>query len=119
MIFIVDDDHATRNSLCLLLETEGLEAEGFAAGRPFLDAARPVKGDCLVLDVHMPGMSGLDVLAELRRRGDRLPVIVLTGRLDRLTHARALAGGAFAVLEKPAKFDELLGLLRGASRAVC
>jgi FixJ family two-component response regulator len=119
MIFIVDDDHATRNSLRLLLEIEGFEAEGFAAGRPFLDAARPVDGDCLILDLHMPRMSGLEVLAELRRRGDRVPVIILTAVSDILLRQRALAGGAFAVLEKPAKFDELLALLRGASRVTC
>jgi len=119
MIFIVDDDHATRNSLRLLLETEGFEAEEFAAGRPFLDAARPVDGDRLILDLHMPGMSGLEVLAELRRRGDTLPVIVLTAVSDNLIRRRALAGGALAVLEKPAEFDELLALLRGAARGVC
>jgi FixJ family two-component response regulator len=117
MIFIVDDDHATRDSLRLLLETEGFEAQEFAAGRPFLDAARPVRGDCLILDVNMPGMSGLEVLEELRRRGDRLPVIIITGHSDPATRRRAAAGGALAVIEKPHQADLLLALLRAAAKS--
>jgi two-component system, LuxR family, response regulator FixJ len=119
MIFIVDDDHATRDSLRLLLETEGFEAKEFAGGRPFLDGVRPVDGDCLILDLHMPGMSGLEVLEELRRRGDRLPVIIVSGHLDGTSRTRALVGGALAVIEKPHKADELLALLRTAAGAVC
>ena len=114
MIFIVEDDDATRDSLRLLLEAEGFDAQEFAAGRPFLDAARPVTGDCLILDVHMPGMSGLEVLEELRRRACRLPSIVVTAQADGTTRARALAGGDLAVLEKPAKIDELLALVHTA-----
>jgi two-component system, LuxR family, response regulator FixJ len=114
MIFIVDDDDATRDSLRLLLETEGLKAQDFAGGRAFLDGGRPVDGDCLILDIHMPGMSGLEVLEELRRRGDRLPVIIVTSRSDPVTRRRAQAGGALAMIEKPAVADELLDLVRTA-----
>ena len=119
MIFIVDDDHATRRSLRLLLEIEGFDAQEFAGGRPFLDAARPVDGDCLILDLHMPGMSGLEVLEELRRRGDRLPVIVVSGHLNRTARTRALAGGALAVIEKPAKVEGLLALVRSVRCVGC
>jgi two-component system, LuxR family, response regulator FixJ len=115
MIFIVDDDAATRDSLRLLLETEGLDAKEFAGGRAFLNQVRPVAGDCLLLDLDMPGMTGLEVLAELRRRDDGLPVIIVTGLSDAATRSRALDGGALAVVEKPAKLDELLALLRTAS----
>jgi two-component system, LuxR family, response regulator FixJ len=115
MIFIIDDDDATRDSLRLLLESEGFDAQEFAAGEPFLEAARPVDGDCLVLDLNMPGMSGFEVLEALRRRGDPLPVIIVTARLDGASRNRALAGGALAVIEKPPRVDELLTLIRTAS----
>ncbi len=115
MIFIVEDDDATRDSLRLLLEAEGFEAAEFAAGRPFLDAVRPVKGDCLILDIHMPGMSGLEVLEELRRRGERLPTIIVSAHADPATRNRALASGALAVMEKPPGVDELLAFVRTAS----
>jgi two-component system, LuxR family, response regulator FixJ len=114
MIFIIDDDDAARDSLCLLLEADGFEAQQFAAGRPFLETTRPIEGDCLILDLHMPGMSGLEVLEELRRRGWRLPTIILSGRLDGVARTRALSGGAFAVIEKPARPDELLAAIRSA-----
>ena len=115
MIFIVDDDDATRDSLRLLVECEGFSAEDFASGRSFLDTARPADGDCLILDVNMPGMSGFDVLEELQRRGDRLPVIVITAEPDGATHSRARAAGALALLEKPHGAEELLTLLRQAA----
>ena len=115
MIYIVDDDEATRDSLRLLLEAEGFAAREFAAGRPFLDDVRPANGDCLILDVNMPGMSGLDVLEELRRQGHWLPIIIITARLDDATRNRALAGGALAVVEKPPGIDELLAFVRTAT----
>jgi two-component system response regulator FixJ len=114
MIFIVDDDSATRESLRFLLEAEGFEAQEFAAGLLFLDGARPVGGDCLILDVNMPGMSGIEVLEELRRRGHRVPVIIVTAYPDETTRNRASAAGALAILEKPHGADELLALVRRA-----
>jgi two-component system, LuxR family, response regulator FixJ len=118
MIFIVEDDAATRESLRLLLEAEGFEAQEFAAGKPFLDSAQPACGDCLILDVNLPEMSGLDVLEALRRRGDRLPVIVVTAFADAAARARAKAEGAVALLEKPHGADELLTLIRSVRRTV-
>jgi two-component system response regulator FixJ len=114
MIFIVDDDAPTRDSLRLLLEAEGFEAREFAAGRAFLDAVRPAEGDCLILDVAMRGMNGFEVLAELRRRGDGLPVIIVTAHADSATRSRAAAGGALEVVEKPHRACELLALVRRA-----
>jgi FixJ family two-component response regulator len=112
MIFIVDDDHATRDSLRLLVECEGFAARDFASGRLFLDGARPTDGDCLILDLNMPGMSGFEVLAELSRRSERVPVIVITARSDPSTKRRAKAAGAAAFLDKPLVAEQLLTLVR-------
>jgi two-component system, LuxR family, response regulator FixJ len=118
MIFIVDDDDATRDSLRLLVECEGLKAQTFASGRVFLEATRPADGDCLILDLNMPGMNGFEVLAELNRRGDRIPVIVNTAQADPATRKRAEAAGAVAFLEKPVAAAELFALIRPASAGV-
>ena len=115
MIFIVDDDDATRDSLRLLLEGEGFEARDFASGHLFLDAIRPAAGDCLVLDVNMPDMNGFDVFKELRQRGDWLPTIFITALPDPTLQSRARSAGAFALLEKPHRADELLALIRRAT----
>lgn len=112
MIFIVEDDDGVRDSLRLLLECEGFIAQEFASARQFLDAGRPGDGDCLILDVHMPGMSGLDLLERLRRRGDMLAVIVISGRPDTATRNRAQAAGAIAMVEKPYGPEELIDLVR-------
>ena len=117
MIFIVDDDEGVRDSLLLLLECEGLEAQAFASGRQFLEADRPRDGDCLILDVHMAGMSGLDLLEELRRRGNGIPVILITGRPDTATKDRARRAGVPAMLEKPYRAEEILARVRIAVRS--
>lgn len=113
MIFILDDDAGVRDSLRLLLECEGLETREFASCREFLDADG-AEGDCLILDVHLPGMSGIELLETMRRRGDMLPVIVISGRIDAMTRNRARAAGALAVVEKPYQVDEVLDLVRRA-----
>jgi two-component system response regulator FixJ len=114
MIFILDDDEAARDSLRLLLECEGLAAREFASGREFLDQVRPEAGDCLLLDLHMPEMSGLDVLETLRRRGDDVPMIVITGQPSAAAERRAAAAGALAFIEKPYHVEELLSLIYAA-----
>src|SRR6516164_3600557 len=103
MIFIIDDDDGVRDSLRLLLECEGFEVREFASCRKFLATVRSGDGDCLILDLHMPEMGGIELLEGMRRRGDRLPVILITGRLDPKTRERARAAGALAVVEKPYK----------------
>jgi len=113
MIFILDDDAGVRDSLRLLLECEGLETREFASCREFLDADG-AEGDCLILDVHLPGMSGIELLETMRRRGDMLPVIVISGRIDAMTRNRARAAGALAVVEKPYQIEEVLDLVRRA-----
>jgi two-component system, LuxR family, response regulator FixJ len=114
MIIIVDNDCAVRDSLRMLLDCVGLEARGFPSSEAFLEASPPVEKDCLVLDVHMPGMSGIELLEELRQRGDGVPVILVTGLPSVTNAARAKAGGALAVVEKPFKPSEILALIRTA-----
>src|SRR5215469_6569592 len=82
MIFIVDDDESARDSLRLLLECAGFEARVFGSCREFLATGGIGEGDCLILDVHMTEMSGLDLLEGIHGRGNRVPVILITGRLD-------------------------------------
>jgi two-component system, LuxR family, response regulator FixJ len=115
MILIVDDDAAVRDSLRFLLECEGYETREFATGREFLAAGGAGEGDCLILDVHMPEMSGIELLETMRRRGDTHPVIVISGRNDPWTRKRAHAAGALAIIDKPYQVKELLELVRVAS----
>lgn len=114
MIFILDDDPATRDSLRLLLECEGFQAREFASGCAFLDAVPASEEGCLLLDIHMPRMSGLEVLDTLRRRGDNRPVIILTGQPSPAAQSRAAAAGVLAFVEKPYHADALLDLVRCA-----
>jgi FixJ family two-component response regulator len=112
IIIIVDDDVGVRDSLRLLLECEGFVAQEFASCREFLAHGRAGKGDCLILDIHMPGMSGLELLETMRRRADMLPTIVISGRIDAMTTNRARAAGALAIVEKPYQPEELICLVR-------
>lgn len=113
-VYIVDDDQATRKSLRWLVETLGVPVQTFHCAVSFLDAYDPSQPGCLVLDVMMPGMSGLDLQRELRSRGIDIPVIVLTGYGDVPTAVRALKNGAVEFLEKPFNDDVLLDQIRKA-----
>jgi two-component system response regulator FixJ len=112
MIFVIDDDGGARDSLRLLLECDGFEAREFASCEAFLDAGGAADGDCLILDVHMPGMSGIELLETMRRDGNAPPVIVISGRMDAAIRKRALAAGALAVVEKPYQGKKVLDLVR-------
>jgi two-component system response regulator FixJ len=112
MIFIIDDDGGARDSLRLLLECDGFEAREFASCEAFLDAGGAADGDCLILDVHMPGMSGIELLETMRRGDSTLPVIVISGRMDAAIRKRALAAGALAVVEKPYRGKAVIDLVR-------
>jgi FixJ family two-component response regulator len=106
-IFVVDDDDAVRDSLKVLLESYQLSVRDFGSVPEFLAGIEPVKGGCLVLDLHLPAMGGFEVMTTLARRGLRLPVIVITGRGDAQTRTQAFRAGAVAFLEKPVD-DRLL-----------
>jgi two-component system, LuxR family, response regulator FixJ len=113
-VYIVDDDQATRKSLRWLIETLGVSVQTFHSGPSFLESYDPSQGGCLVLDVMMAGMSGLEVQKELKNRNIDIPVIVLTGYGDVPTAVRALKSGAVEFLEKPFDGEVLLEQVRRA-----
>lgn len=111
-VFIVDDDAAMRDSLRWLLESVGLSAETFGTAEEFLRAYAPQRPGCLVLDVRMPGMSGLSLQDTLVGRKVRLPIIIVTGYAEVPTAVRALKTGAVDFLQKPFSDDVLLERVR-------
>ena len=113
-VFVVDDDRAVRESLALLVQSVGLEVETFAGAGEFLDAYRPDRRGCLITDIRMPGMSGLELQERLTADGYHIPVIVLTGFGDVPAAVRALKGGAVDFVEKPFNPQALLDLVQQA-----
>lgn len=107
-VFIVDDDAAMRDALAQLLETSGLQVEAYANGPAFLAAHEVDRPGCLLLDMSMPGMTGLEVQAALNARGLTIPIIFLTGHGDIPMAVRAVQAGAVDFLEKPIQGAALL-----------
>jgi len=105
-VAIVDDEEPVRKALKRLLRASGLEADTYASGQDFLQASLVRMPDCVVLDLHMPGMSGLQVLQELRSAKKSLPAVVITAYDEPATREQCLAAGAAAYLRKP--LDERL-----------
>jgi FixJ family two-component response regulator len=116
-IFIVDDDPAVRDSLKVFLEVHGYSVSDFASGTEFLSNYAAGPRQCLVLDVHMPAISGIDLLERLAAQCSAPPTVVITGRGDAALKDRAIAAGAFAVLEKPFDAGALVAALCGAMTA--
>lgn len=100
-VFVVDDDNAMRNSLAWLLESVGLRVKTFASATEFLESYTAEQPGCLVVDVRMPGMSGLELQDRLRAHHARLPLIVITGHGDIPMAVRAMKAGAVDFFEKP------------------
>jgi FixJ family two-component response regulator len=113
-VFIVDDDDAVRSSLRLLLKSVGLPAIAYASATDFLSAWQPEQPGCLVLDVRMPGMSGLELQHELNRRGAIIPVIFITGHADIPMAVEAIQHGAFDFLQKPFRDQDLIDRVQRA-----
>lgn len=114
IVFVVDDDRAMRDSLRWLLESIGLTVRTYPTAAEFLREHQPSQPGCLVLDVRMPGMSGLDLQAELVRRGAELPTIVVTGHAEVAMAVRAVKAGAIDFIEKPFSDQLLLDRVRQA-----
>jgi FixJ family two-component response regulator len=112
VVFVVDDDPAMRDSLRWLIESTGVRVETYPDAQTFLDAVPSDMPGCLVLDVRMPGMSGLDLQSELARRGIGLPTIVITGHAEVPMAVRAVKAGALDFIEKPFSDQLLLDRVR-------
>jgi len=113
-VFIVDDDAAVRDALAMMLVASGLEVETFASAESFLERKRPQRTGCLVLDVRMPGMSGLELQQRLAEQRSRLPLIFLTGHGDVPMAVLAVKRGAFDFMQKPIDDRELLSTVQAA-----
>lgn len=109
--WIVDDSAAVRASTRLLLETFGVTVRDYASPVVFLDEVDSAARGCLILDFHMPEMTGLEVLQTLRSRGSALPAIVITGQGDAALAKRVTNAGALTMLHKPIDSDELLAIV--------
>lgn len=115
LVYVVDDDEALRDSLRWLLESAGYRVATSRTAESFLLEYEPRAAVCLVLDVRLPGMSGLDLQQELNRRGEFLPIIFISGHGGVPTAVEAMRNGACHFLEKPFGDAQLLGLIEQAT----
>ncbi|HMQ16329.1 MAG TPA: response regulator [Phycisphaerae bacterium] len=113
-VFVIEDDPAVRQSLLDLMTSAGLAAEGFACGRDFLAAHGGGDGGCVVLDVCLPDMNGIQILKELKQRGAQVSVVMISGASDIPNAVEALHRGAFDFMEKPFAPQQLLARVREA-----
>lgn len=116
-VFVVDDDQAMRNSLKWLIESVGLKVRTYGSADEFLGSHYPGRAGCLLLDVRMPGMSGLELQHHLAQEAIRMPVIIITGHGDVGMAVRAMKVGAVDFIEKPFNDEALLGSIRNALAA--
>jgi DNA-binding NtrC family response regulator len=114
LVFVVDDDPSVRESLKNLIRSAGLNAETFSSAQEFLASQRPKVSSCLVLDVQLPGLSGLDLQRELAKAGVQIPIIFITGYGDVPTSVRAMKAGAVEFLTKPVNEEDLLDAIQQA-----
>jgi FixJ family two-component response regulator len=114
IVFVVDDDPLVRDSVADLLSAAGLAAQTFGSATEFMRARRPDISACLILDVDLPDLSGLDLQTELARSGIEVPIIFLTGHGDIPKSVRAMKAGAMEFLTKPFRTQELLDSVRHA-----
>jgi len=114
LVIVVDDDSGIRNAMRALLKSVGLESMQYASAQEFLAAYQPSQPGCLVLDIRMPGMSGLDLQQQLNLRGAVIPVIFMTGHGDIPMAVEAMQHGAFDFLQKPFRDQDLLDRIQRA-----
>jgi RNA polymerase sigma factor (sigma-70 family) len=115
-VYVVDDDASTRELLAWLMKRQAIAARVFPDARSFLEAFRPEFPGCLVLDLDMPGMSGLDLQQHLKEQGMQLPVIFLSGRADVPKAVRAVREGAIDFIEKPFDYRRVVALIEECLR---
>lgn len=113
-VFVVDDDEPVRDAIGMLLDTVGIPFQAFASAQEFLDAYDPAWGGCLVLDIRMPGMSGLDLQRQLLDMDANIPVVFITGHGDVPMAVEAMKRGAVDFIRKPFRDQELLDRVQEA-----
>ena len=116
LVSVIDDDESVRESLPDLLAEFGFEARAFSSAQEFLASDSVNRSRCLILDIAMPGMNGLDLQRELRLRGQKIPIIFITAQGDAALRARAFQGGAAGFLLKPFSDTALLESVEDALR---
>ena len=114
LIAVVDDDQSVREALENLISSVGFEVKLFASAESFLDSDTPAQTDCAILDVRLPGLSGLELQQRLAVDGQSIPVIVITAQAEDKTQEEAVAAGAIAFLKKPVTEEVLLTALDAA-----
>ena len=115
--FIIDDDESVRRALRRLVRSVGLKAESLASAEEFLCAPEKPSPGCLVLDVHLPGLSGLELQARLATAGRRIPIVFITAYMEENVRESALQAGAVAFLHKPFEEQALLDAIATALRS--
>src|SRR6266404_8526427 len=108
IVFVVDDDSSVRRAIKRLIESEGLEVQLFGSAQEFLQSRRPDAPSCLVLDIKLPGISGLDFQRQLAEAGIRIPIIFITGHGDIPMTVKAMKSGAVEFLTKPFRDQDLV-----------
>ena len=114
IVFVIDDDESIREALKSLIRSVGLRVEVFASAREFLESSRPDLPACLILDVRMPGLSGLDLQRDLAETNIHIPIIFITGHGDIPMSVRAMKAGAVEFLTKPFRDQDLLDAIQQA-----
>ena len=118
IVHVVDDEEAIRRSIGFMLKTSGFAVHSYSSGDDFLAAVKSAEVGCVLMDIRMPGMDGLEVHEEMRRRGITLPVVVLTGHGDVNLAVRAIKGGAVDFIEKPFEKATLIHAIEDAFRRI-
>jgi CheY-like chemotaxis protein len=116
-IAVIDDDESFRIALVESLSSLGYGTSGYMSAEEYIDAIGTTSFDCIVTDIHMPGMSGLDLMKWLTSQGHATPVLLITARLDSNVEAKAIAAKAVCLLKKPFEINELIECIEGAVKS--
>ena len=114
IVYVIDDDESARSSLEFLLDVAGVRVRSFASGDEFLDSSPPLKLACIITDVRMPGMGGVDLTRRVKQKDPSVPVIVITGHADVPMAIEAMKAGASDLIEKPFEDETIISAIRRA-----